>query len=255
MASRPFDEAPPPEPRYSVETHPLSDEEREQAAAPARRELDRVSGRAARRALLVVWLMTSLIGLPAYFFVAPPANLPLAILCPLGGLLVAWLLRRQLARGARAWRARLDAVEKATTRQEHTLDLRGPHLFARHEHGVLLLVPIGPSRTFFRDISSCSDDPWDTPVSQALEAGQVHFVWTWSEVAGEPVADPLVMTGETIVPNLRPDFASAEEENDFVDWFGDEWLPADYVAKVDFEYLLRADAEIQERHAKPKRGS
>jgi hypothetical protein len=54
----------------------------------------------------------------------------------------------------------------------------------------------------------------------------------------------LIMDGPDPVPDVRDDFADGDEFGAFIDLFGDEWLPDDHVAKIDYDQLLAADAAL-----------
>lgn len=55
------------------------------------------------------------------------------------------------------------------------------------------------------------------------------------------------MMGAPLAPSLCADFADADERGEFVDLFGDEWLPDDCVAKVDFAAIVAGDAALRAR--------
>jgi hypothetical protein len=141
---------------------------------------------------------------------------------------------------------------KSSTRAiRHTLDLSGPHRFVFHEHGLIILTPLAPGRTFVEDISSCSDHPMDAPVATAYNAKFLKSRWVWYNIyapSGKTFdAVGLTMDGTPLEPVVRDDFADGDEFGAFIDLFGDEWLPDDHVAKIDYDQLMAADAALRTR--------
>ena len=165
------------------------------------------------------------------------------------------LLARETLRRDRAFRATVDrdvaALRAATHAIRHTLDLAGPHLLARHEHGIVVLAPLAPGRTFCVDLDDCADHPGHGPVDDALRQQSLSSQWIWHDV---PAGDGrtfrwqgFTMTGAPLAPTVREDFADGDELGAFVDLFDDEWLPEDGVAKVDFAAVVADDAALRAR--------
>ena len=171
------------------------------------------------------------------------------------GAVGAALLARATLRRDRAFRAQVDgdlaALRAAPHAIRHTLDLGGPHLLACHEHGIVVLAPLAPGRTFCLDLDDCADHPCHGPVDDALRQQALTSQWVWHDV---PAGDgrtfrwqAFAMTGAPLAPTPRADFADADELGAFVDLFGDEWLPEDCVAKVDFAAIVDGDAALRAR--------
>ena len=167
------------------------------------------------------------------------------------------LLARETLRRDRAFRATVDrdvaALRAAPHAIRHTLDLAGPHLLACHEHGIVVLVPLAPGRTFCVDLDDCADHPGHGPVDDALRQQKLTSQWVWHDV---PAGDGRMfrwqafsLAGPALAPTLRADFADADELGEFVDSFADEWLPEDCVAKVDFDAIVAGDAALRARRA------
>lgn len=158
----------------------------------------------------------------------------------LGGI---FYFRSRKSRHALA--ATIAHLNTSTLAIRHILDLGGPHRFVFHEHGVLVLAPLAPGRTFCVDISNCSDHPLDPVVEEAYKAGTLRCRWTWYDIqpaTGETLPmQGFSMDGATLVPEVRDDFTDADELEAFIDFFGSEWLPEDCVAKIDYDQLLAAD--------------
>ncbi|MFN7671788.1 MAG: hypothetical protein ACK5S5_15195 [Planctomycetota bacterium] len=170
------------------------------------------------------------------------------------GAVGAALLARATLRRDRAFRAQVDgdlaALRAAPHAIRHTLDLAGPHLLACHEHGIFVLAPLAPGRTFCVDFDDCADHPCHGPVDDALRQQTLTSQWVWHDV---PAGDgrtfhwqAFAMTGAPLAPTLRDEF-DADELGAFIDLFGDEWHPEDGVAKVDFAAIIAGDAALRAR--------
>lgn len=177
------------------------------------------------------------------------------------GAVGAALLARATLRRDRAFRATVDrdlaALRAAPHAIRHTFDLAGPHLLACHGHGIVVLAPLAPGRTFCLDLDDCADHPCHGPVDDALRQQTLTSQWVWHDV---PAGDgrtfrwqAFAMMGAPLAPTLRADFADADELGEFVDLFGDEWLPEDCVAKVDFAAIVAGDAALRARRATARR--
>jgi hypothetical protein len=147
--------------------------------------------------------------------------------------------------------AMMNELKAATRAVRHTLDLSGPHRFVFHEHGLVVLARLAAGRTFVHDICSAADHPWDKPVNAAYEAKTLKSRWVWYDIDGPSgrkfEALGFAMDGPPLVPVVREEFADPDELGAFVDLFGDEWLPDDYVAKLDFDNLIAADDALAAR--------
>jgi hypothetical protein len=174
------------------------------------------------------------------------------VICGLGGLLTSGIVITKSRASYRDLLLHITDLKTATLAIRHTLDLSGPHRFVFHEHGLIVLAPLAPGRTFVHDISSCADHPWDDPVSAAYESKTLKSRWAWYDIVAPSgkkfEALGFAMGGPPLVPVVRNDFANADELGAFVDLFGDEWLPQDYVAKLDFDQLITEDEAVQKRH-------
>jgi hypothetical protein len=200
--------------------------------------------------VLTALVVFAVFALPIYglsHFVAEQ-NLMIAFGCTAGAALGGAFAYR--SRKSRQTLAATIANLKTSTRAiRHTLDLSGPHRFVFHEHGLVVLAPLAPGRTFCEDISSCSDHPLDPVVEDAYQAKTLRSRWTWYDllpVTGEPIPmQGFSMDGAPLAPQVRDDFTEGEELGAFIDLFGDEWLPDDNVAKIDYDQLLAADAALR----------
>ncbi|MFO0277840.1 MAG: hypothetical protein ACK533_11230, partial [Planctomycetota bacterium] len=143
------------------------------------------------------------------------------------GAVGAALLARATLRRDRAFRAQVDgdlaALRAAPHAIRHTLDLAGPHLLACHEHGIFVLAPLAPGRTFCVDFDDCADHPCHGPVDDALRQQTLTSQWVWHDV---PAGDgrtfhwqAFAMTGAPLAPTLRDEF-DADELGAFIDLFG-----------------------------------
>ncbi len=192
---------------------------------------------------LIVFAVFSLLGLVLSFFVSSPWLM--RGFTSGAGLLLGSVFFVKSRTSRRNLHAITTELKSATRAVRHTLDLSGPHRFVFHEHGLVVLAPLAPGLTFVHDIDSAVDHPWHKPVTAAYEAKTLKCRWVWYDIVGPSgkkfEAQGFAMDGPPLEPFVRDDFADADELGAFVDLFGDEWLPEDYVAKLDFDQLMAAD--------------
>jgi hypothetical protein len=230
--------------RYTVTTIVLPDEVKS-------RIIDELKGDEANRAPLRYALgFGSIFGLllsvSAWFLFRSPGAVAIGAVIGLGLGFPVYLTAKKSADQIAGLVAQ---AVKATHCERHTLNLDGPHRFVFHEHGLLVLASLGPERTFFYDISNCSDDLLDEPVNKARKAGDLLSLWTWHKLDGTTGFHAFNMEGKPLVPSVREEFSDDQEFGEFVDLFGDEWMPDDFIAKLDFNDLLQRDEALRARYA------
>jgi|694.fasta_scaffold129613_2 hypothetical protein len=162
------------------------------------------------------------------------------------------------ARAAHAQQSAQTADFSACTQViRHTLDLSGPHRLVFHEHSLLVLAPLAPGYTFVHDINGAAGHPWYESVSAAYWAKTLKSRWVWYEIFGPSGQTDRLQgfsqEGPPLVPRVREDFADTDELIEFAELFCDEWLPADCIAKVDFDQLMAADNALRARYAQAKK--
>jgi hypothetical protein len=136
------------------------------------------------------------------------------------------------------------ALKTSTRAVRHTLDLSGPHRFVFHEHGILVLVPLAPGRTFCHDISNCVDDPWDPLIKKALETDTLKSRWIWYDI--EPDAGKSHRLQHLTLEGPALDVGEEYEDLEPVaEIMGDELYPDDYVAKIDYDHLTARLTHLQ----------
>lgn len=216
---------------------PLSDESKAQLGSVWTERAKHAIGNPLRNTLILVGSLAAF-GFCLSLFLSPAWRLYLPGCMALGGAVAAWIAYSWSKQAKAHLDEQLQALRSASHTQLHRLDLKGPHLFVPHEHGVIVLVPIAPQQTFCYDISNCADHPMDPAVFEALEANQVPSLWSWSEIPGVPGPHSFQMQGDPIAPSLHPEFESVEQWGTFVESLGEEFYGPTYILTRDFSALI-----------------
>jgi hypothetical protein len=169
----------PPEfyPRYTREVITPEPALLEAVATRLQADSEKELGKSPWLSALIVFGVFSLLGFGLSFLVSHPW-LMRGFASGAGLLLGSVFLVK--SRSSRHNLQSLIADLKSSTRAvRHTLDLSGPHRFVFHEHGLIILAPLAPGRTFVEDISSCSDHTMDAPVTTAYKAKCLKSRWGW----------------------------------------------------------------------------
>lgn len=149
---------------------------------------------------------------------------------------------RAASRDRDALARRLEYVRSSTEAEHHQLRLDRGHLIVWHEHGWVVLVPVGPGRTFCFDVSSVTiDDPFEPFLRAIDEDGTAAPSWSWWQF-GDPIMwlGAIEMIGTPIAVDIGS-VDSIQEYKRFFDVLGDP-LWVDRVLDRDFAAIVRTVA-------------
>lgn len=112
-----------------------------------------------------------------------------------------YLVRRE----RQAQRRCNEGVERALsgpTWRRCSLTLDKHHVFAPHDHGLMFFAKGAGGGTWFTDISSIADDPWEKLAAELQSTGRAPERWTWVEPFAGFRPALLERTGDVVAVNI-----------------------------------------------------